>query len=822
MKTKIISYILFCLIGLGIWFFPHVAFAQTLQNTQAPLELTFPPALLLGQEKPKDIQYNHSADVKLWKLPLNEAILDFLGQQFATPTTKQPIQQITKIVQPASNIANNVSIRNSSNSDYNVVLQIDNLTDNQVITFPDESGEVTLLGQIIPGSHIADKTIDLLTKTTGNYVASLVGGNGLHIVSDLMQAATPSVSLGDLTQDWIQSGPYNLILNNPQSKLKIIDSSGTHFATFDVGSLGSDVTYTISGTAGTLLTSSNYGNFLSGLGTGDMLAVNNLSELTNFANARTNLGLGSAAIKNVSDFLQTASNLSDLANAVSARGNLGLGSIATQSSASVFQVTNNLSEITSPLTARNNLGLGSVATQSATAVLQVVNNLADLPNLTTARGNLGLGTAAVQNVGAFLQTGNNLSDLNNSTLARTNLGLGSIATQNIGSFLQGGNNLSDLTNPVTGRLNLGLGTLATQSAGNVFLSGGSLSGVIIPASLNTISGLTPISFASANISQWTNNTGFITPSTSDTLMNKVLSAATNTISSLSTTNFSSTNISQWNNDTGFITASTTDILTNKTLTSPTINGTIGTTGLTLPAFTANGNISGSGSPTLSNFGAINGLTLTAAADGMTIAGGTTSRTLTLIGGNLTLGNVIKPTNTGSLTIQSNGTNPLNLDSGATINIGTGSATGIAVGTDATISANKTFSVATADKLLVGGNIIPQTVTIPVPLGLSLITSQIIFVSDNTYKISGVQCAYSVRALVGGTLQVTVDTGTTAPGGGTNQLSSTINLSGTLNSVLSGSLIGNPTTINPGDRLGISFGGTLTGLLGNCTVTLKRV
>ncbi len=73
----------------------------------------------------------------------------------------------------------------------------------------------------------------------------------------------------------------------------------------------------------------------------------------------------------------------------------------------------------------------------------------------------------------------------------------------------------------------------------------------------------------------------------------------------------------------------TETLTNKTLTAPTINGTVATTGLTLPAFTASGNITGSGSPTISSFGAINGLTLTANATGFSVAGGTTSKTLTV-------------------------------------------------------------------------------------------------------------------------------------------------------------------------------------------------
>jgi hypothetical protein len=45
-----------------------------------------------------------------------------------------------------------------------------------------------------------------------------------------------------------------------------------------------------------------------GLGSGDMVAANNLSDLTNVATARSNLGLGSAALNNTGDFATAAHN----------------------------------------------------------------------------------------------------------------------------------------------------------------------------------------------------------------------------------------------------------------------------------------------------------------------------------------------------------------------------------------------------------------------------------------------------------------------------------------------------------------------------------
>jgi hypothetical protein len=53
------------------------------------------------------------------------------------------------------------------------------------------------------------------------------------------------------------------------------------------------------------------------------------------AGARTNLGLGSAAVQNDSRYAHRANNLSDLDSAATARTNLGLGTISTQNANNV-------------------------------------------------------------------------------------------------------------------------------------------------------------------------------------------------------------------------------------------------------------------------------------------------------------------------------------------------------------------------------------------------------------------------------------------------------------------------------------------------------
>lgn len=90
----------------------------------------------------------------------------------------------------------------------------------------------------------------------------------------------------------------------------------------------------------------------------------NLSGLTNYFTARTNLGLGSAAVQSASYFLQSSNNLSDLVDVVAARTSLGLTTTATRPESYFLRTTSNLSDIQSASAARSNLGLGSAATRN--------------------------------------------------------------------------------------------------------------------------------------------------------------------------------------------------------------------------------------------------------------------------------------------------------------------------------------------------------------------------------------------------------------------------------------------------------------------------
>lgn len=149
----------------------------------------------------------------------------------------------------------------------------------------------------------------------------------------------------------------------------------------------------------------------------------NLAGLSNYATARTNLGLGTAAVQNVEVFAQVSNNLSDLASATSARSNLGLTSTATQPENYFLRSGQNLADLPSVSLARTNLGLTSTAVTPLSSILLKADNLSGLSSASQARSNLGLGTASTFSDTAFLKASNNLSDLTNKQAAQNNLGL---------------------------------------------------------------------------------------------------------------------------------------------------------------------------------------------------------------------------------------------------------------------------------------------------------------------------------------------------------------------------------------------------------------
>lgn len=213
---------------------------------------------------------------------------------------------------------------------------------------------------------------------------------------------------------------------------------------------------------------------------------NNLSDLASASTARTNLGLGTAAVEADTRYNHRANNLSDVASPTTARANLGvaIGSDVQAFDAQLadiaalavtdgnFIVGDGLNWVAeSGATARTSLGLGSAATQDDTRYNHRTNNLSDVSNAATARTNLGvaIGTnvqawdAQLDDIAALAVTNGNFIVGNGTawvaesgSTARTSLGLGSAATQADTRYNHRTNNLSDVSNASTARTNLGV------------------------------------------------------------------------------------------------------------------------------------------------------------------------------------------------------------------------------------------------------------------------------------------------------------------------------------------------------------------------------
>lgn len=122
------------------------------------------------------------------------------------------------------------------------------------------------------------------------------------------------------------------------------------------------------------------------------------------------------------------------------------------------------------------------------------------------------------------------------------------------------------------------------------------------------------------------------------------------------------------------------------------------------------------------------------------------------------------------------------------------------------------------------------VSISLPLNTQCI-DQVFYVATRPYLVTGISYVHATAGSDAGAvnLQVSKDSGTAAPGTGTDLLTNNsnagFNCKATANTVQTGTLVsGNATlTLAAGDRLALDFAGTTTALAGvTVTVSLRRV
>lgn len=144
----------------------------------------------------------------------------------------------------------------------------------------------------------------------------------------------------------------------------------------------------------------------------------------------------------------------------------------------------------------------------------------------------------------------------------------------------------------------------------------------------------------------------------------------------------------------------------------------------------------------------------------------------------------------------------------------------------------TYVIPDADSLTVGGVIVPQHLEVSFHAGAAaLMVDQSFFIANRAYEVVAAKEIHAVAESTAGSLkiQVTKDTGTDAPGAGTDLLTNNTNTGfdgkATANTVQSGTLTATGASLQlaAGDRLSVDFSAGATELVGvTITVSLKRI
>lgn len=96
----------------------------------------------------------------------------------------------------------------------------------------------------------------------------------------------------------------------------------------------------------------------------------------------------------------------------------------------------------------------------------------------------------------------------------------------------------------------------------------------------------------------------------------------------------------------------------------------------------------------------------------------------------------------------------------------------------------------------------------------------VFIADRQYKVSSIK---EIHSVVGGTsaaVKVRKCAGTTAPASGTELHATAFDLTATVNTLQTATVVAADALVKKGERLVLDFSGTLTGLAGTVTIVLR--
>lgn len=133
-------------------------------------------------------------------------------------------------------------------------------------------------------------------------------------------------------------------------------------------------------------------------------------------------------------------------------------------------------------------------------------------------------------------------------------------------------------------------------------------------------------------------------------------------------------------------------------------------------------------------------------------------------------------------------------------------------------------VTTPGKFMVDSNIVPDKESRSVLLLVGTLSNYVWFINEGVWQVDHVVADQSVAGGAGATVTVVVCAPTVVVASGTVQLTAAIDLAtaGNNGKSVRGTLIASPTRAAAGDRIGYVMAGTLTALVGNLTIGIKRV